>query len=525
VTEPAPELRFHTRFFRWWQGLWRGADPDHWLTRFLVLRLLGLLYLMAFLTWVNQGPALVGRLGLTPAASYLGRSAEALGSRAAGFLQAPSIFWIADSDRVLFGAGWVGVALSLLVLGGYANALVLLALWALHLSVCNVGQLWYGFGWEMQLLETGFLCAFLCPLLDGRPFPRRPPPVIVIWLLRWLIARIMLGAGLIKLRGDACWRDLTCLDFHFETQPIPSPLSPFFHALPPAAHKVGVLFNHLVELVVPFFVFGPRRARLVAGGCLLALQVILISSGNLAYLNWLTIIPILACFDDGVWRHLLPRRLVERALRAAATAVTSAGQRRAVVTLAAVVAVLSVEPVLNLFSFEQAMNTTFNRLQLVNTYGAFGSVGRERDEIVFEGTLDETIGPQTRWTAYEWRCKPGDPARRPCWMSPYHRRLDWLIWFAAMGQPQQSPWAVHLAWKLLESDRGALGLLAGDPFGGQRPRFVRATLYRYKLAPPRSPVWWERSELGPWLPPLSAQMPELRAFLRARGWLADPVAP
>jgi Lipase maturation factor len=505
-----------------WARIWQDPGKNgHWLTRFLVLRLLGLIYLMAFLTWVNQGPALVGRDGLTPATHYLGRWAQELGSRGAGFLQAPSIFWIADSDRVLFGAGWLGIVLSLLVLGGYANALVLLALWALHLSVCNVGQIFYGFGWEMQLLETGFLCVFLVPLLDGRPFPRRAPPLIVIWLLRWLILRIMLGAGLIKLRGDPCWRDLTCLDYHFETQPIPSPLTPWFHALPHGAHKAGVAFNHFVELVVPFFVFGPRRVRLVAGGFLLALQVVLILSGNLAYLNWLTIVPILACFDDGLWRRLLPRALRERAERAAAAAAPSTWQRRAVAALGVVVVLLSVEPVFNLLSSEQAMNTSFNRLQLVNTYGAFGSVGRERDEIVFEGTLDETIGPQTRWVAYEWKCKPGDPARRPCWMSPYHRRLDWLIWFAAMGPPQQSPWAVHLVWKLLQADRGALGLLAGDPFGGRKPRFVRATLYRYHLNPPRAKLWWDRSVLRPWLPPLSADDPDLRAFIEARGWVDE----
>jgi hypothetical protein len=154
----------------------------------------------------------------------------------------------------------------------------------------------------------------------------------------------------------------------------------------------------------------------------------------------------------------------------------------------------------------------------VNTYGAFGSVGRERDEIVFEGTLDETVTDATAWTPYEWRCKPGDPARRPCWMSPYHRRLDWLIWFAAMGQPADHPWTLHLVWKLLHADRPTLGLLAGDPFGGRAPRHVRAGLYRYRLAPPRAPVWWERTYLGPWLPPLSATDERLLAFLRAQGW-------
>jgi hypothetical protein len=508
---------------RWWDQLWQSQGPDrsYVLTRFLILRLLGLIYLMAFLTWVNQGPALVGQGGLLPAPLYLDRVALAMGSRGAGFLAEPSLFWLADSDAVIFGAGYLGIALSLLVLAGYANALVLLALWVLHLSVCAVGQTFYGFGWEMQLGETGFLCVFLCPLLDGRPFPGRPPPVIVIWLLRWLIVRIMLGAGLIKLRGDPCWRDLTCLDFHFETQPIPSPLSPLFHALPPAAHKVGVAFNHFVELVVPLFAFGPRWVRRIAGFFMLALQVVLILSGNLSYLNWLTIVPILACFDDQLWLALAPGRLRAPLQRLATPAVASKGQRVAVGILAGAVVLLSIDPVVNLLSSRQRMNTAFNRLQLVNSYGAFGSVGRERNDIVFEGTLDPTLTPDTRWTAYEWKCKPGDPARRPCWMSPYHRRLDWLIWFAAMGQPPEYPWAIHLVWKLLQADGPTLGLLAGDPFGGQRPRFVRATLYRYRFAPSGDKNWWQREELGPWLPPVSLAHQELKEFLRRQRWL-DP---
>jgi hypothetical protein len=507
---------------RWWYRLWRPREePQHALSRFFVLRLLGVIYLMAFLTWIQQGPALVGRHGLLPVPAYLNELAAGLGSRRAGFLQLPSLFWISDSEAVMRGAGYLGALLSLLVVGGYANSIVLLALWALHLSITNVGQTFYGFGWETQLLETGFLCVFLVPLLDGRPFPRRPAPLIVVWLLRWLIVRIMLGAGLIKLRGDPCWRDLTCLDYHFETQPIPNPLSPYFHHLPPLAHRIGVAFNHVVELVAPFLIFGPRRLRLLGGGLFLALQVILILSGNLAYLNWLTVVPILACFDDRVWRHLVPRRLAEAARRAAAEAVSSRGQRVAVTALAVMVAVLSIQPVRNLLSPQQAMNTSFTRLPLVNTYGAFGSVGRVRREIVFEGTLDETVTPTTRWVAYEWKCKPGDPARRPCWMSPYHRRLDWLIWFAAMGSPADYPWTLHLAWKLLQGDGGALGLLAGDPFGGQRPRFVRARLYRYRFAPRGSPDWWQREELGPWLPPLSADNQELKDFLRQQGWLDE----
>jgi len=485
----------------------------------VVLRLLGLVYLMAFLTLAFQGPALLGPRGLLPVNGYLDAVAGALGSRAAGFRALPSVFWLGAGDGALRAAGWTGAALATAVLLGYANAILLAVLCALQISIVSVGQTFYGFGWEIQLVETGFLCIFLCPLLDARPFPRRPPPPVVIWLLRWLAARIMAGAGLIKLRGDPCWRDLTCLDFHFETQPIPNPLTPLFHFLPPWAHRGGVVYNHVVELVAPLLALGPRRARLVAGVLMAGLQIVLILSGNLAFLNWLTLIPIAACFDDDVWRRLLRAGLAARAAAARALATPSRAQGLTAGVVALAIAALSVPPVLNMLSGTQVMNTSFTTLPLVNTYGAFGSVGRERRQLVIEGTTDEAITPATRWIAYQPRCQPADPARRPCWMSPYHRRLDWLLWFAAMGSPARYPWAVHLVAKLLEGDPGTLSLLAGDPFGGARPRFVRVELYQYRLARPGAPVWWERTRIGPWLPPLSRDDPDLQAFLQRKDWL------
>jgi len=495
---------------------------EHWLTRFLVLRLLGLVYLMAFLTWVFQGPALVGGDGLLPAGPIFDQVQMNAGSRLAAFWQAPSLFWpLGHRDAVLFGAGWVGVALAAAVMLGYANVPILAVLWALQVSIADAGQVFYGFGWELQLGETGFLCIFLVPLLDGRPFPASRPSPIVIWLLRWLIVRVMWGAGLIKLRGDPCWRDLTCLDTYFETQPIPNPLTPFFHAWPSWMHRGGVLYNHVVELAAPVLVFGPRRARLIGGAAMAALQLSLMASGNLSFLNWLTLVPILACFDDGLWRRVLPGRLTALADRAAARTepVVPRGRRVATIALASVVGVLSLPVLANLASGKQAMNTSFTRLPLVNTYGAFGSVSRERNELIFEGTRDEVVTPDSRWTAYEWKCKPGDPSRAPCWMSPYHRRLDWLAWFAAMSEPARHPWTLHLVWKLLEGDRKALGLLAADPFAGRPPRHVRVELYRYRMNGPFAKDWWTRTRLGEWLPPLSRDDPNLRAYLEAEGWL------
>ncbi|HXJ23320.1 MAG TPA: lipase maturation factor family protein [Polyangia bacterium] len=482
------------------------------------MRLLGLVYTMAFLTLARQGPALLGPRGLLPIDSYLAEVAVEAGSRARGFWMLPSVFWWSSTDRAIAAAGWVGVALGIVVMAGYANALLLALLCGLQISIVNVGQTFYGFGWEIQLVETGFLCIFLVPLFDGRPFPRRPPPVIVIWLLRWLAARIMWGAGLIKLRGDSCWRDLTCLDYHFETQPIPNPLTPFFHALPHWLHAVGVAFNHFVEIVSPFFVFGPTRIRRLGGAAMLALQIILILSGNLAFLNWLTIVPILACFDDGVWRRLLPRALIARADAAAQAACPSRAQGFATAALGVAIALLSVPPVLNMLSGSQVMNTSFTRLPIVNTYGAFGTVGRERNQLVFEGTEDEVVDDQTQWRAYAFKCQPVDPARRPCWMSPYHYRLDWLLWFAAMGSPRDYDWTLRLVWNLLSADRATLGLLGQDPFQGRPPRHVRVDLYRYSLQPLGAATWWRRERLGPWLPPLDRGNAELRGVLRASGW-------
>jgi Lipase maturation factor len=492
----------------------------YWLTRFLILRLLGFVYLCAFLSLAIQVVPLVGEHGLLPAGSYLDRAAAHLGGRLQGFLLLPSVFWLDLSDGLLTWLSWLGVGLSAAVLCGYANALLMTALWVLYFSFVSIGQDWYSYGWEIQLLETGALGIFLCPLLDGRPFPRRAPPAPILWLFRWLAFRIMLGAGLIKMRGDACWRELTCLSTHYETQPIPNPLSRTLHFMPLWFHKGGALFNHLVELVCPFFVFYPRILRRIAGALMVAFQVILILSGNLSFLNYLTIVPALACFDDDLLKRVLPRRLAAAAERAAQEAARSRGQQIAVWSYVCVVIVLSLNPIANLVSRQQRMNSSFERLHLVNTYGAFGSVGEERHEIVFEGTSDEIVGPATQWKEYEFWCKPGDPMRRPCLIAPLQPRLDWQIWFAAMSRPERYPWTLHLVYKLLRNDPGSLSLLSTNPFPDAPPRYVRAAFFKYEFAPPvdASGAWWRRTYLGEWLPPLSAEDPRLLRVMQIYGW-------
>jgi uncharacterized membrane protein YphA (DoxX/SURF4 family) len=428
---------------------------------------------------------------------------------------------------------WSGALLALSVLAGVTNAAVMAALWALYMSFVHVGQDWYGYGWEIQLLETGFLAIFLCPATSIRPFPPRRPAPLAIVLHRWLIFRVMIGAGLIKIRGDSCWRDLTCLQFHYETQPNPNPFSRALHFAPHALATAGALLNHITELVMPWLMFLGRQATRVAGVFFVGFQITLIVSGNLSFLNWLTIVPALACFDDAFLGRLMPRAFARWAENAEADSAqrcaTEPRRRRRIraVTLAllcGLLAWLSVPVVRNLVSGHQMMNTSFGALDLVNTYGAFGSVGRERREIVFEGTADAAADARAVWREYSFKCAPCDPARPPCVITPYHYRLDWQIWFAAMSSPNEYPWTLRFVWKLLHNDEGTLSLLADNPFPGTPPRYVRARLYIYRFAPQGSGRFWNRELVGDWLPPLSLNDVRLLGFLKAHGWL-DDIAP
>ena len=487
---------------------------SYWLTRFLFLRLLGLVYVVAFLIIVNQWQPLLGSHGLLPAREALDALGETKGRGLLAFLRLPTLFLFDASDAAFRVGGYAGLLLSLCLLCGLANVPLLFALWLLYLSYVHAGRTFYGYGWEILLLETGFLAIFLAPTLRAGPFARRTPPSpIVIALLRWLIFRVMFGAGLIKLRGDPCWRDLTCMVFHYETQPIPNALSWYLHHLPVWFHRLEVVFNHAVELIAPFFVFGPRRARHLAGASIVAFQVLLILSGNLSFLNWLTIAVAVSCFDDALLARVLPPRArVWVETRTAGLAETKA-RALAVYALAVVVGLLSINPVVNMLSPRQVMNTSFDPFELVNTYGAFGSVGRERFEIVLEGTADTEPMDGARWTEYQFKCKPSDPMRRPCWVSPYHYRLDWQMWFAAMPGAPTPHWLVKLVAKLLGGDAAARALLAPGAFDDRPPRWIRGRLYRYEFTDPGERGWWRRTFVAEYLPPLSAASPALLPYL------------
>lgn len=479
---------------------------NYWLTRTVFQRALALVYLIAFLNAVNQFKPLLGERGLLPAPSWI---------RAVPFRASPSLFYLAPKDWAFGAAAWLGIGLSCLALTGVVerystpvSAVMWGALWVLYLSFVNVGQTFYAFGWESILLETGFYAIFLGSRASA-------PQIVMIILLRWLCFRVMFGAGLIKMRGDPCWRDMTCLDYYYQTQPMPNPLSWYFHWGPEWTHRAGVWVNHFAELVVPFGYFLPQPVASFAAIATIAFQALIMASGNLSWLNLLTIVLAIPALDDRVFEALV--RTATPELHA-----PSLAHKIIVGSLALLVAALSVRPIANMLSPRQIMNTTFNPLHLVGTYGAFGGITRERYEVVVEGTSDGFPTPASQWREYEFRGKPTATGRRPPQVAPYHLRLDWLMWFAAMSRYAQQPWFVHFMGKLLEGDRDTLSLLRSNPFPDHPPRFVRAELYRYEFTSPeehrQSGQWWKRQYVGQYFPEISLQNEALRHIFQEEGW-------
>jgi hypothetical protein len=474
--------------------LW--GTESYWLARLLFQRGLAVIYLVAFLVAATQFQPLAGEDGLLPLDRYVESTA---------FRERPSLFQLVPDDRAIGIAAWTGVGLSIAALVAVpywvpepypvvASVLLWTALWLLYQSFVNAGQLFYGYGWESMLLETGFLAIFLGAGATG-------PPIVVVWLLKWLLFRNMFGAGLIKIRGDDCWRELTCLDYHYETQPMPNPLSWYAHHLPDRFHRVEVFGNHVVELAIPFLYFAPQPLAAVAGVATIGFHAWLVLTGNFSWLNALTIVQAIALFSDGVLAGWLP-------IAAPAAQPTPTALLVLALLVTILVIALSVRPTLNMLSRSQVMNTSFDPLHLVNTYGAFGSITKRRYQLVIEGT-SATHPAEDDWEAYRFEGQPVRTEDRPPQWAPYHLRLDWQLWFAAMRSrpgPRQR-WLLALLEALLENDAEKLALLEHNPFPDEPPEQVRVLRYRYRFTTPEERAdtgrWWHRERVGTYVGPVS----------------------
>lgn len=474
---------------------------DYEFAREVLQRGTAALFFVAFLSTLNQFPALLGERGLLPAPEFLARY---------GRLGGPTLFRWRYSDGLLRVVCLVGIAIALTLVAGlpqlgppWVPMIAFLVLWLLYMSIVNVGQTFYGFGWEMLLLEMGFTVAFLGS-------NQTPPPKTILILLAWLVFRLEFGAGMIKIRGGSEWRDLTALYYHHETQPMPGPLSRQAHLLPKLMHRMEVLGNHFAQLVVPFFLFAPQPLASIAAGIIIFTQLWLVASGNFAWLNWAAIVLAFAAVSDSAVHALVPALPLD--LHSAQTGAGGAGGQTPVWWLVVVLAVslllvvLSYWPVRNLFAHRQLMNASFNRWQLVNTYGAFGTVTKRRVEIVVEGTLEEDPDDDADWREYGFKGKPGDVCRMPRQFAPYHLRLDWLMWFLPLRTVHEE-WFYAFLTKLLEADRLILRLLHYDPFDGGRPHWVRVRAYLYRFSTRKeyreTGQRWVRTLLSEVIPPVS----------------------
>jgi hypothetical protein len=473
---------------------WAGAT-DYDVARQILQRGVAAVFCIAWLGTLAQFPALLGEHGLLPVPRFLERAAAR---------RLPVVWrrW-GYTDRRLRLLAISGAVLSALLVAGlpqlgpaWVPTLCFLLLWLGYLSVVDVGQTFYAFGWESLLLEAGFTVAFLGS-------DRVAPPIVVIIAVRWIVFRLEFGAGMIKMRGDRTWRDLTALTFHHETQPMPNPVSRTAHLLPRDVHRFETLASHFVQLVVPFFLFAPQPLASIAAALVLLTQLWLVVSGNFAWLNWLTLVLAFAAVDDRAVGAVLPGLG-----RAVAHGPTATPAWFVVLTVAVGLLLLywSWWPARNLLARRQLMNASFNRWHLVNAYGAFGSVTQRRDEVIVEGTL-AAVPHEGDWIRYEFRGKPGDPRRRPGQFAPYHLRLDWLMWFLALGM--DGGWFRVFLVRLLEADRPTLRLLRTDPFSGERPAWVRARTFRYRFATRAerrgSGLYWIREERATLVRPMSLQ--------------------
>jgi lipase maturation factor 1 len=478
-------------FSRLTRLLW-GNDvraPRYALASGIFLRVLAVIYLIALISYWRQSEGLTGAQGILPMRPWFDHLWATYGWEAVW--QLPSVLWF---DWLPVGV-WcaAGCVVAGLVAFGIAPLPGLIFLWAVMLSLVVGGQVFYQFQWDNLLLEAGFLAIFLSPLAWRVPLRASTlPPWLARGLLIWLLMRLMIASAVVKLSsGDPTWANGSALEFHYYTQPLPTPLAWWAHQLPAGLHRVSVWVMFAIELGLPVLLLFPRRVRHAAAGGLIGLQLLIALTGNYGFFNLLTVALCLLAIDDSVWSRLLPPQSARAPARHLPTAVLG--------PVAAAVFFLSLvpfsrafrHPVPTLAPLEIAYRWVAP-FRSLSSYGLFAVMTTTRTEILVQGSLDGVT-----WKTYSFRDKPGDTHRAPPWVAPYMPRLDWQMWFAALGRVENNPWFVAFLQRLLEGSPAVLDLLDGDPFDGARPKFVRALVddYTFTTLGTTDGAWW-RAEPG-----------------------------
>jgi len=503
--------------------LW-GKDvrrPSYFWARRWFLRLLGVVYLVAFVSLWVQVDGLVGSNGMSPVVQFLPAVRSQVGPDAYGLL--PTLCWFNASDAFLHFLCGIGVLCSLLLIFGIAPAVLLAALFVLYLSLTIAGQVFFNFQWDVLLLEIGFLSIFLAPWrLWPRElllWPRSPPagkasPVspAALFLLKFLLFKLMLMSGVVKLTsGDESWWNLTALDYHYWSQPLPTVFGWWADKSPEWFKYSSVAFCLVVEIIVPFFIWAPRLLRLIAAGLLIFLQLAIAITGNYCFFNLLTIALCLLLIDDSAVGS--DCRAVRCQSVDAPNGRTLTQRLSVYIGMFVIIVTLPINAWLIFSAFRPLsrpppalanLYQTFEAFRIANGYGLFRVMTKDRCEIILEGSADGID-----WLPYEFKWKPGDVKSAPGWCAPHQPRLDWQMWFAALGAPRENPWFVALIFRLLQGSHDVNGLLANNPFSDKPPRYIRAMFYRYRFTTVdelrQTGAWWKREELREYLPTLSLE--------------------
>jgi lipase maturation factor 1 len=484
------------------------------------LRALGASYLIAFVSLWVQVDGLVGSNGVSPVNQYLSAIRAQVGPDAYGLL--PTLCWFNSSDAFLHFLCGSGVLCSLLLIVGIAPAVSLVILFVLYLSLTIAGQVFFNFQWDVLLLEAGFLSIFLAPwrLWPGELllWARSPAPAVAsvsrvgLFLLKLLLFKLMLMSGVVKLTsGDDSWWNLTALNYHYWSQPLPTVFGWWADKSSEWFKHFSVAFCLVVEIIVPFFIWAPRRLRLIACGLLIFLQLAIAITGNYCFFNLLTLALCLLLIDDSI---VIRDRQGIHYQSVGAADDRALWQRLS--TYAGIIVIIVTLPINAWLIFSafkplsrppRTLADLYERLEafrIVNGYGLFRVMTKDRDEIVLEGSADGID-----WLPYEFKWKPGDVKRVPGWCAPHQPRLDWQMWFAALGTPRENPWLVALIFRLLQGSHEVNGLLANNPFQDKPPRYIRAMFYRYRFSTVderyQTGDWWKREELREYLPTVSLE--------------------
>lgn len=490
-----------------WIGSGTLGDSHFVIARWIFLRTMGIIYLIAFLSLWVQIRGLIGSQGILPVQDFLDAVREQVG--ADRFRLLPTVFWLNASDIALHIVCGLGVLFALLLTFNVFPVVSATALWILYLSLFNVGQDFLSFQWDTLLLETGFLTILFAPwgALPGAGGMLSPLVLLLFW---WLLFRFMLESGVVKLTsGDHSWRDLTALTYHYFTQPLPTWTAWYMHQMPVWFHKLSTLFTYTIELALPFLIFIPRIPRLMACIGFVLLQIIIFTTGNYNFFNLLTVALSLLLIEDAVWMRILPQNFIEWMSPIDGGTVAYPWFAGFLSIMAAVILLVSGFQLLHTLSRTVPMPRLIRTLESwidpyrsVHAYGLFRVMTKTRPEIVIEGSTDGEV-----WKPYEFKWKPGDTMRRPTFIEPHQPRLDWQMWFAALSDFRTTPWFQSLLFGLLKGSEQIHGLFRVNPFHDAPPRFIRAVLYEYTFTDfterKATGAWWKRTYKGLYAPALS----------------------